>query len=45
MFDYIRGEIESNTSEVYFSRLSKKLARDMIMTVRGMGYRLKTHEH
>ncbi|MGY4879101.1 response regulator transcription factor [Vreelandella aquamarina] len=39
------AEIESNTIEVYVSRLRKKLGRDLIMTVRGMGYRLKTHEH
>lgn len=34
------AEIESNTIEVYISRLRKKLGRDMIETVRGMGYRL-----
>lgn len=34
------AEIESNTIEVYVSRLRKKLGRDMIETVRGMGYRL-----
>lgn len=33
-------EIESNTVEVYVSRLRKKLGRDSIETVRGMGYRL-----
>jgi len=33
-------EIESNTLEVYVSRLRKKLGRDAIETVRGMGYRL-----
>lgn len=35
-------EIESNTIEVYVSRLRKKLGRDAIETVRGMGYRLHT---
>jgi two-component system, OmpR family, response regulator len=34
------SEIESNTIEVHVSRLRKKLGRDIIETVRGMGYRL-----
>lgn len=34
------AEIESNTIEVHISRLRKKLGRDRIETVRGMGYRL-----
>ena len=34
------AEIESNTIEVYISRLRKKLGRDLLETVRGMGYRL-----
>lgn len=34
------AEIESNTIEVYISRLRKKLGRALIETVRGMGYRL-----
>lgn len=34
------SEIESNTVEVYVSRLRKKLGRDNIITVRGVGYRL-----
>ena len=33
-------EVESNTIEVHISRLRKKLGRDTIETVRGMGYRL-----
>lgn len=33
-------EIESNTIEVHISRLRKKLGRDTIETVRGLGYRL-----
>lgn len=33
-------EIESNAIEVHVSRLRKKLGRDRIETVRGMGYRL-----
>jgi len=36
------AEIESNTVEVYVSRLRKKLGRDRITTMRGMGYRLET---
>lgn len=31
---------ESNTIEVYIARLRKKLGRDVIRTVRGLGYRL-----
>lgn len=34
------AEIESNTIEVYISRMRKKLGHDIIETVRGMGYRL-----
>lgn len=33
-------DIESNAVEVYVSRLRKKLAVDLIHTVRGLGYRL-----
>lgn len=36
------AEIESNTIEVYISRLRKKLGYQMIETVRGVGYRLGT---
>lgn len=39
------AEIESNTIEVYISRLRKKLGRDAIVTVRGMGYRLNAYDH
>jgi two-component system OmpR family response regulator len=34
------AEIESNTIEVYISRLRKKLGHNLVETVRGMGYRL-----
>lgn len=34
------SEIESNTVEVYVSRLRKKLGRDHVVTVRGVGYRI-----
>lgn len=34
------AEIESNTIEVYISRLRKKLGKSCIETVRGMGYRM-----
>lgn len=34
------AEIESNTIEVYISRLRRKLGHDVIETVRGQGYRL-----
>ena len=36
------AEIESNAIEVHVSRLRKKLGRDFIETVRGVGYRLGT---
>ena len=35
------SEIESNTIEVYISRLRKKLGRDQLETVRGLGYRMR----
>ena len=34
------SEIESNTVEVYVSRLRKKLGRERVQTVRGVGYKL-----
>lgn len=34
------AEVESNSIEVHVSRLRKKLGRDAVETVRGMGYRL-----
>ena len=34
------AEIESNAVEVYVSRLRKKLGRDAIRTVRGLGYKV-----
>lgn len=34
------AEVESNTIEVHVSKLRKKLGRDVIETVRGIGYRL-----
>jgi two-component system OmpR family response regulator len=34
------AEVESNTIEVYVSRLRRKLGRDSIETLRGLGYRL-----
>ncbi|AUG52595.1 response regulator [Thalassospira marina] len=35
------AEIESNTVEVYVSRLRKKIGSDLIRTLRGVGYRLE----
>lgn len=35
------AEVESNAVEVYVSRLRKKLGRELISTVRGVGYRLE----
>ncbi len=34
------AEVESNAIEVYISRMRKKLGRDTIETVRGIGYRI-----
>ena len=34
------AEVESNTIEVHVSRLRKKLGADLIVTERGLGYRL-----
>lgn len=34
------AEVESNTVEVYVSRLRRKLGKDVIETVRGLGYRI-----
>jgi two-component system OmpR family response regulator len=34
-------EIESNTVEVYVSRLRRKLGADLIRTIRGVGYRIE----
>lgn len=38
-------EVESNAIEVYIHNLRKKLGSDSIVTVRGLGYRLKDHAH
>jgi two-component system OmpR family response regulator len=37
------SEIESNTVEVYVSRLRKKLGQEHMQTVRGVGYKLVEH--
>mgnify|MGYP003645109237 CR=1 FL=1 len=34
------AEIESNAVEVYVSRLRKKLGRDLVQTIRGLGYQV-----
>lgn len=34
------AEIESNAVEVYVSRLRKKLGREFVQTVRGLGYQV-----
>lgn len=34
------AEVESNAVEVYVSRLRRKLGRELIVTVRGLGYRI-----
>ncbi len=35
------AEIESNTVEVYVSRVRKKIGRDFVTTVRGLGYKIE----
>ena len=35
-------EIESNAIEVYISRIRRKLGRDFVRTVRGLGYRIRS---
>lgn len=37
-------EVESNAIEVYIHNLRKKFGADSIVTVRGLGYRLKNHD-
>lgn len=39
------SEVGSNTLEVYVSRIRKKLGKDHIETVRGLGYRFKKGEN
>lgn len=39
------AEVESNTVEVYVSRLRKKLGRETIRTIRGIGYCLPKDTH
>jgi DNA-binding response OmpR family regulator len=36
------AEIESNAVEVYISRLRKKLGRDFVRTIRGLGYQVRS---
>lgn len=36
------AEVESNTVEVYVSRLRRKLGKDTVETVRGIGYRIRS---
>ena len=38
-------EADSNTLEVFISRLRRKLGREHIQTQRGLGYRLTTGEN
>ena len=38
IYDWSNEEIESNTIEVYISSLRRKLGKDLIKTVRGLGY-------
>lgn len=40
----MEGEVSSNALEVHVSALRRKLGRDVIETVRGLGYRLEARE-
>jgi len=41
VYDWSSGDIESNTIEVHISALRRKLGRDVIKTMRGIGYILQ----
>ncbi len=38
IYDWESGDIESNTIEVHISALRRKLGKDLIKTIRGVGY-------
>lgn len=38
IYDWASGDIESNTIEVHIAGLRRKLGRDLIKTIRGVGY-------
>ena len=38
IYDWCTGDIESNTVEVHISALRRKIGRDCIRTIRGLGY-------
>lgn len=42
IYDWGSGDIESNTVEVHISGLRRKLGKDLIKTVRGVGYTITT---
>ena len=42
IYDWSSGDIESNTIEVYIASLRRKLGRDLIKTIRGVGYVIET---
>lgn len=42
IYDWATGEIESNTVEVHVSALRRKIGKDIIRTIRGLGYVIKS---
>lgn len=42
IYDWISGDIESNTIEVHISALRRKLGKNVIKTMRGIGYILQS---
>lgn len=41
IYDWDSGDIESNTIEVHISALRRKLGKDLIKTIRGVGYMIE----
>lgn len=41
VYDWSSADIESNTIEVHIASLRRKLGRDMIKTIRGVGYKIE----
>ncbi len=41
IYDWDSGDIESNTIEVHISSLRRKLGKDLIKTIRGVGYMIE----
>ena len=44
IYDWDTGEYESNTTEVHISALRRKLGKQLIKTIRGVGYMIPRDE-